>query len=108
MLTHSELRSTSQAQAVVNGSPAWASRTTLMRVLMFAVMLALVGAGVFGQEAAPVRHAGGEANLVLPDFEQATFLGGMTGRTLLMGGLAVGILGLLFGLLDPDQVHLGS
>jgi K(+)-stimulated pyrophosphate-energized sodium pump len=43
-------------------------------------------------------HAGGEANLVMPDLDQATFLGGIGGRTLLMGGLAVCALGLVFGL----------
>ena len=40
----------------------------------------------------------GEANLVLPDLSQATFLGGINGTTLLMGGLVVSALGLLFGL----------
>jgi K(+)-stimulated pyrophosphate-energized sodium pump len=49
--------------------------------------------------AQPEHHAGGEANLVLPDLNSATFLGGMGGRTLLMGGLVVSALGLLFGLM---------
>ncbi len=40
--------------------------------------------------------AGGEAHLVLPDLSAATFQG-VTGRVLLMGGLAVCALGLLFG-----------
>jgi K(+)-stimulated pyrophosphate-energized sodium pump len=39
----------------------------------------------------------GEANLVLPDLGLVEFLG-VSGRTLLMGGLAVCALGLLFGL----------
>ena len=43
-------------------------------------------------------HAGGEANLVLPDLDQATFFGGIGGRTLLMAGLVVCALGLAFGL----------
>jgi K(+)-stimulated pyrophosphate-energized sodium pump len=43
-------------------------------------------------------HAGGEANLVLPDLDQATFLGGIGGRTLLMSGLLICALGLAFGL----------
>src|SRR5688572_31863921 len=38
-------------------------------------------------EAAP--HAGGEANLKLPDLGAVSFLGGTSGRTLLMGGLVV-------------------
>src|SRR5205085_10385671 len=37
-------------------------------------------------------------HLVLPDLDQGTFLG-LSGRTLLMGGLAICALGLLFGLL---------
>src|SRR6476659_1165812 len=41
---------------------------------------------------------GGEANLILPDLSQATFLGGITGSRLLSGGLVVAALGLLFGL----------
>src|SRR5512133_42201 len=44
------------------------------------------------------RHGGGEANLVLPDLNSATFLGGIGGGTLLMGGLVVCALGLVFGL----------
>jgi K(+)-stimulated pyrophosphate-energized sodium pump len=44
------------------------------------------------------RRGGGEANLVLPDLGQATFLGGINGRTLLMSGLLVCVLGFIFGL----------
>ena len=40
-----------------------------------------------------------EANLKLPDLGSATFLGGIKGSTLLMGGLAVSALGLIFGLI---------
>ena len=43
-------------------------------------------------------HAGGEANLVLPDLDQAVFFGDIGGRTLLMAGLVVCALGLIFGL----------
>ena len=35
---------------------------------------------------------------MLPDLDQATFFGGIGGRTLLMGGLVVCALGLVFGL----------
>src|SRR5712692_5244641 len=53
----------------------------------------------------PLQHAaGGEANLVLPDLSQATFLGGINGRTLLMWGLLVCGLGLLFGLVSYTQL----
>ena len=54
---------------------------------------------------AQAPHAGGEANLVLPDLSQATFLGGINGRTLLMGGLGVCALGLLFGLITYKQLE---
>jgi K(+)-stimulated pyrophosphate-energized sodium pump len=62
--------------------------------------LALTAAPALAQQpAAPPQHAGGgEAALVLPDLGQATFLGGIGGRTLLLWGLAVCALGLLFGL----------
>src|SRR6202161_452739 len=55
----------------------------------------------FAQPAA----AGGEANLVLPDLAQATFLGGTNGRTLLMWGLLVCALGLLFGFVTFTQLR---
>ena len=48
---------------------------------------------------------GGEANLVLPDLSQATFLGGTNGRTLLMWGLLVCALGLLFGFVTFTQLR---
>jgi K(+)-stimulated pyrophosphate-energized sodium pump len=53
--------------------------------------------------AAPLMAQGGEgtseANLKLPDLGSVTFLGGIKGSTLLMGGLAVSALGLIFGLI---------
>jgi len=66
-------------------------------VLLFLFLTCL---GAFAQQApaeGPTRH-GGEANLVLPDLELATFLDGVSGPTLLYGGLVVCALGLLFGL----------
>ncbi len=44
------------------------------------------------------HEGGGEANLVLPDLDAATFLGGIGGRTVLMVGLLASALGMLFGL----------
>jgi K(+)-stimulated pyrophosphate-energized sodium pump len=44
------------------------------------------------------EQAGGEANLHLPDLRVATFLGGINGHDLLLGGLLVSALGLVFGL----------
>jgi K(+)-stimulated pyrophosphate-energized sodium pump len=49
-------------------------------------------------------HGGSEANLVLPDLDLATFFDGITGSSLLYGGLGVGVLGLLFGLVIFQQL----
>ena len=57
-------------------------------------LLLLAGLPALAQET-----GGGEANLKLPDLNQATFLGGISGGTLLMWGLVVSALGLLFGLM---------
>ncbi len=43
-------------------------------------------------------HQGGEANLVLPDLDQVTFLNGITGHNLLLFGIVICVLGLGFGL----------
>ena len=48
-------------------------------------------------------HSGGEANLVLPDLSVVSFQG-VNSRTLLMGGLAVCVLGLVFGLVIYTQL----
>ena len=50
------------------------------------------------------QEAGGEANLVLPDMTSVTFLGGMTGYSLLAIGLVFCALGLLFGLMIYTQL----
>jgi K(+)-stimulated pyrophosphate-energized sodium pump len=49
------------------------------------------------------RHAGGEANLVLPDLGLVDFQG-ISSRTLLTGGLVVCVLGLFFGLVIYMQL----
>lgn len=67
------------------------SQLRFFLILAFSSLLAL------GQQ--PAHRGGGEANLVLPDFHQATFLGGISGFDLLLGGMVVAALGLLFGLL---------
>jgi K(+)-stimulated pyrophosphate-energized sodium pump len=68
--------------------------------LLLMLMLCLFALPAFGQE----HQAGGEANLVLPDLDQAKFFGGIGGRTLLMGGLLVCALGLGFGLMIFNQL----
>ena len=62
---------------------------------MTVVTLVALGAPLMAQE------AGGEANLKLPrlDLPGVTFLGGISGTSLLMGGLVVSALGLIFGLI---------
>jgi K(+)-stimulated pyrophosphate-energized sodium pump len=52
----------------------------------------------------PMLALASEANLVLPDLASQTFLGGTTGRTLLMGGVVVCLLGLAFGFLQYSQL----
>ena len=49
------------------------------------------------------RHAGGEANLVIPDLSTVSFLG-INGHTLLMSGLIVCAFGLLFGLVIYNRL----
>jgi K(+)-stimulated pyrophosphate-energized sodium pump len=68
---------------------------SVWRVLMTVVALVALGAPLMAQE------AGGEANLKLPrlDLPGVTFLGGISGTSLLMGGLVVSALGLIFGLI---------
>jgi K(+)-stimulated pyrophosphate-energized sodium pump len=88
------------------------SRSALRRAVSFVLpLLAGVLAGglplsaLLAQDsAAPARHAGGEAALVLPDLGQVAFLGGINGRTLLLIGLVVCALGLGFGLQIYNQL----
>ncbi|NOK36202.1 sodium-translocating pyrophosphatase [Corallococcus exercitus] len=46
------------------------------------------------------RASASEADLKLPDFDSVTFFGGLNGRQLLMSGIAVCVLGLIFGFLQ--------
>src|SRR5437870_3893813 len=49
-------------------------------------------------QGAQPEHRGGEVNLVVPDLSRVTFLGGISGPSLLMGGLLIALLGMVFGL----------
>ena len=86
------------------------SRSALRRAVptVLSVLLALVAGALptalLAQESAPARHAGGEAALVLPPLQDAIFLGGIDGRTLLLGGLLICALGLGFGLAIYQQL----
>ena len=81
----------------------------LSAVLVAAPVLAqapVAGAPAASATAAPPAHAGGgEASLEIPDLDQVQFLGGINGRSLLMGGLVVSALGLLFGLVFYSQLR---
>src|SRR5215467_15470156 len=50
-------------------------------------------------QTAQPEHHGGEVDLIVPDLSKATFLNGISGPTLLLGGLLIAILGMVFGLL---------
>ncbi len=77
-------------------------RGILPRVIFTTLLLmlwGLAGSALFAQPTGGIpQHSGGEANLVLPDLGQVEFMG-INGRTLLMIGMAVCVVGLLFGLL---------
>ena len=75
------------------------AKLIILPLLLAALILMSLPAPAFAQS-----DAGGEANLVLPDLAQATFLGGTNGRSLLMWGLIVCALGLLFGLITFMQL----
>src|SRR5881296_3657946 len=76
-------------------------------VLLLAVALAGFVAIPDALAAAPAagQHTGGgEANLIVPDLGQVA-VGGMNGRSLLMVGLIVCVLGLLFGIVIFKQLR---
>jgi K(+)-stimulated pyrophosphate-energized sodium pump len=79
------------------GLPGSVARARIGSILrFFSGFLALIAL------AAPLmaqgQENGGEANLKLPDLGSVTFLGGISGHNLLLGGLVVSALGLIFGL----------
>jgi K(+)-stimulated pyrophosphate-energized sodium pump len=72
---------------------------SLIAVLLLALCLPAL---CLAQNAPP--SAGGEAHLILPDLDQASFFG-LNGRILLMAGLGICALGLLFGLFTYTQLR---
>jgi len=60
---------------------------------LIALIALMLGVPLGAQE-----QSAGEANLKLPDLHSASFLSGVDGHSLLLGGLVVSVLGLLFGL----------
>src|SRR5260370_887426 len=75
----------------------------ITRVLVLAMLLVCVGTVAHAKEAA-AAEARTEANLVLPDLHQVSFLG-VSGHSLLIGGLFVCILGGVFGLVMYIQLR---
>src|SRR4051812_5914986 len=74
--------------------------SAVLLALAALVVAPLTSAALFAQEA---QRAGGEANLVVPDLSNATFMG-FNGRLLLMLGLVVCAAGLAFGLTIYNQL----
>ena len=66
--------------------------------------IAAAATGTAQSVAVPQHEAGGEANLVIPDLSQVTFLGGIHGHSLLLSGLVFCALGMLFGLVMYGQL----
>ena len=50
-------------------------------------------------------HHGGEANLVLPDLNSVTFLGGVTGHNLLLFGLVICLLAMVGGIASYSHIR---
>jgi K(+)-stimulated pyrophosphate-energized sodium pump len=79
------------------------ARILSLTALLVMVMLCLGAASFAFAAGNPAQPGGGEANLRIPDLGQVQFLG-MNGRSLLMGGLLVCVLGLVFGLVIFSQL----
>jgi K(+)-stimulated pyrophosphate-energized sodium pump len=85
-----------------------AARVAVPLVLLALLMVSILPADALAQVPAPAAapapsHGGGEANIRIPDLSQSQFLG-VGGRTLLVGGLGICVLGLLFGLVIYSQL----
>ncbi len=75
----------------------------LILMALVAVTVAVPTASVWAQEGG--GHHGGEANLTLPDLKSVTFLGGMTGHSLLLFGLAICAFGMFFGIAAYSHIR---
>ena len=77
------------------------SRVRLVWVALTAMVFTLLASPLALAEPA---HAGGEANLKVPAELHTVTLQGMNGRNLLMMGIAVSVLGMIFGLVIYNQL----
>jgi K(+)-stimulated pyrophosphate-energized sodium pump len=73
--------------------------------VFLAALLALAGGSLFATAAFAQERTGGEANLIIPDLNSVSFLGGIAGRNLLSFGLIICVAGLLFGLIIYNQLR---
>src|SRR3989442_4356434 len=78
-------------------------RATAVLSLLVFLALAVFAIPAFAQSSAPAPPGGGEATLRIPPLDQVQFLG-VNGRSLLMLGLGVCVLGLVFGLVIYTQL----
>jgi len=87
---------------IVRVPPCRRAALLILPLLMAVVVPMSMASPALAQASSTV---GGEAQLVIPDLSQTSFLGGTNGRSLLMWGLGVCALGLLFGLLTFTQLR---
>lgn len=88
-----------------SGSPSHSPRHSgRWRPLTAGVGAALLLAGCSSGGSSASGEGGGEANLHLPDLGQVSFLGGLSGRHLLMIGLIVCVAGLVFGVVTYSKL----
>src|SRR4029077_2099310 len=77
----------------------------IMRSLVLAIVVCVAGVALAQGNGAPsAAEARTEANLVLPDLHSVSFLG-VSGHTLLLGGIFVCILGGVFGMVIYVQLR---
>jgi len=74
----------------------------IVKLAAGAAFVAISAVSTFAQE--PAHRPGGEANLKLPDLSTVTFMGGTSGRSLLLVGIVVSLLGMVFGLMIYTQL----
>src|SRR5688572_23494094 len=89
--------------ARLTGRPGIAAATAALLVLLAVPAAAQQPDTIAPAAPAAAERAGGEASLVLPALDQVD-VGGYNGRTLLMIGLGVSLLGMLFGLVILMQL----
>jgi K(+)-stimulated pyrophosphate-energized sodium pump len=83
--------------------PALLQGLLVLALVMLIAPSAVLAQAAHGAQAAAPHQGGGEASLKLPDLGQVSFVG-VNGRTLLMGGLVICVLGLVFGLVIFTQL----